>query len=31
MRLEEFGDLLDQLLVLWRAGRAAALLDAAGK
>jgi 2-dehydro-3-deoxyphosphooctonate aldolase (KDO 8-P synthase) len=30
MRLEEFGDLLDQLLVLWRAGRAAALKDPAG-
>jgi 2-dehydro-3-deoxyphosphooctonate aldolase (KDO 8-P synthase) len=31
MRLEQFGDLLDQLLVLWRAGRAAALHDPAGK
>jgi 2-dehydro-3-deoxyphosphooctonate aldolase (KDO 8-P synthase) len=31
MRLEHFGDLLDQLLVLWRAGRAAALQDPAGK
>jgi len=31
MRLEAFGDLLDQLLVLWRAGRAAALQDPAGK
>ena len=31
MRIEQFGDLLDELLVLWRAGRAAALGDAAGK
>ena len=30
MRLEAFGELLDQLLVLWRAGRAAALRDPAG-
>lgn len=27
MRLDQFGELLDQLLVLWRAGRAAALKD----
>jgi 2-dehydro-3-deoxyphosphooctonate aldolase (KDO 8-P synthase) len=31
MRLDQFGDLLDQLLVLWRAARAAALQDAAGQ
>jgi len=31
MRLEQFGDLLDQLLVLWRAGRAAAQQDPAGR
>lgn len=31
MRLSEFGDLLDQLLVLWRAGRKAALNDASSK
>ncbi len=31
MRLEAFGDLLDQLLVLWRAGRAAAQQDPAGR
>ena len=31
MHLDRFGDLLDQLLVLWRAGRAAALQDPAGK
>ena len=31
MRLEQFGDLLDQLLVLWRGGRAATLHDPAGK
>ena len=31
LRLDQFGDLLDQLLALWRAGRAAALLDPAGK
>jgi 2-dehydro-3-deoxyphosphooctonate aldolase (KDO 8-P synthase) len=31
MRLEAFGDLLDQLLVLWRAGRSAACQDPAGK
>ena len=31
MRLEQFGALLDELLVLWRAGRAAAQLDPAGK
>jgi 2-dehydro-3-deoxyphosphooctonate aldolase (KDO 8-P synthase) len=30
MRLEDFGDLLDQLLILWRAGRSAALKDPAG-
>ncbi len=30
MRLEAFGDLLDQLLVLWRAGRRAARGDSAG-
>jgi len=30
MRLEEFGDLLDQLLHLWRTGRSAALKDPAG-
>ena len=31
MHLDRFGALLDQLLVLWRAGRAAALQDAAGQ
>jgi len=31
MHLDRFGELLDQLLVLWRAGRAAALQDPAGK
>jgi 2-dehydro-3-deoxyphosphooctonate aldolase (KDO 8-P synthase) len=31
MRLEAFGDLLDQLLLLWRAGRAAAQQDPAGR
>lgn len=31
MRLEAFGDLLDQLLVLWRAGRAAAQQDPASR
>ena len=31
MHLDRFGDLLDQLLVLWRAGRAAALQDPAGR
>jgi 2-dehydro-3-deoxyphosphooctonate aldolase (KDO 8-P synthase) len=31
MRLEQFGALLDELLVLWRAGRAAAQLDPAGQ
>jgi len=31
MHLDRFGDLLDQLLVLWRAGRVAALQDPAGK
>lgn len=31
MRLEQFGALLDELLVLWRAGRAAAQADPAGK
>jgi 2-dehydro-3-deoxyphosphooctonate aldolase (KDO 8-P synthase) len=31
MHLDQFGALLDQLLVLWRAGRAAALQDPAGK
>ncbi|MBI3130839.1 MAG: 3-deoxy-8-phosphooctulonate synthase [Acidobacteria bacterium] len=30
-RLEEFGALLDQLLVIWRANRAATLQDPAGK
>ena len=31
MRLEDFGPLLDQLLAIWRAGRSAAIGDAAGK
>jgi 2-dehydro-3-deoxyphosphooctonate aldolase (KDO 8-P synthase) len=31
MRLEDFGALLDQLLAIWRAGRAAAVADPAGK
>jgi 2-dehydro-3-deoxyphosphooctonate aldolase (KDO 8-P synthase) len=31
MHLDRFGELLDQLLVLWRAGRAAALQDPAGR
>lgn len=31
IRLDAFGDLLDQLLVIWRAGRQAALLDPAGR
>ncbi len=31
MRLEDFGPLLDQLLAIWRAGRSAAIRDAAGK
>ena len=31
LRLDQFGDLLDQLLALWRAGRVAALQDPAGK
>jgi 2-dehydro-3-deoxyphosphooctonate aldolase (KDO 8-P synthase) len=31
IRLAEFGDLLDQLLVVWRASRAAALADPAGR
>ena len=31
IRLEDFGDLLDQLLPIWRVGRAAALADRAGK
>ena len=31
MRLEAFGELLDQLLVLWRAGRAATQHDPAGQ
>ncbi len=31
MRIEEFGTLLDQLLVIWRASRGAALGDPAGK
>ncbi|HJW09050.1 MAG TPA: 3-deoxy-8-phosphooctulonate synthase [Holophagaceae bacterium] len=31
MRLEEFGALLDQLLVIWRAARGAALKDPAGR
>ena len=31
IRLDEFGALLDQLLVVWRANRAAALADPAGK
>lgn len=31
MHLDRFGDLLDQLQVLWRAGRAAALRDPAGQ
>ena len=31
MHLERFGELLDQLLVLWRAGRAAAQQDPAGR
>jgi 2-dehydro-3-deoxyphosphooctonate aldolase (KDO 8-P synthase) len=31
MHLDRFGDLLDQLLVLWRAGRSAALQDPAGR
>jgi 2-dehydro-3-deoxyphosphooctonate aldolase (KDO 8-P synthase) len=30
-RLEEFGDMLDQLLAIWRAGRGAALEDPAGR
>jgi 2-dehydro-3-deoxyphosphooctonate aldolase (KDO 8-P synthase) len=31
IRLDEFGDLLDQLLAVWRAGRKAALEDLAGR
>ncbi|MBK8724727.1 MAG: 3-deoxy-8-phosphooctulonate synthase [Holophagaceae bacterium] len=31
MRLEQFGELLDQLLAIWRAGRAAATSDPAGR
>ncbi len=31
MHLDQFGDLLDQLQALWRAGRAAALRDPAGQ
>ena len=31
MRLEEFGALLDQLLVIWRAARRAAVEDPAGR
>ena len=31
LRLDQFGDLLDQLLALWRAGRAAAPRDPAGQ
>ncbi len=31
MRLEEFGDLLDQLLIIWRASRKAALADPASR
>ena len=31
IRLEDFGPLLDQLLVVWRASRAAALADPAGR
>ena len=31
LRLDEFGELLDQLLALWRAGRIAALQDPAGR
>ena len=30
-RLEDFGPLLDQLQVIWRAGRQAALQDPAGR
>jgi 2-dehydro-3-deoxyphosphooctonate aldolase (KDO 8-P synthase) len=30
-RLEEFGEMLDQLLAIWRAGRKAALEDPAGR
>jgi len=31
IRLEDFGELLDQLLAIWRAGRKAALEDPAGR
>ena len=31
IHLDRFGALLDQLLMLWRAGRAAALADPAGR
>jgi 2-dehydro-3-deoxyphosphooctonate aldolase (KDO 8-P synthase) len=31
MRLEQFGDLLDQLLAIWRVGRVAAVTDPAGQ
>ena len=31
IRLDAFGDLLDQLLAVWRVSRAAALADPAGK
>jgi 2-dehydro-3-deoxyphosphooctonate aldolase (KDO 8-P synthase) len=31
MRLDDFGNLLDQLLVIWRAGRAACLEDPSGR
>jgi hypothetical protein len=31
VRLDQFGDLLDQLLELWRTGRSATLGDPAGR
>jgi 2-dehydro-3-deoxyphosphooctonate aldolase (KDO 8-P synthase) len=31
LRLDQFGDLLDQLLAIWRVGRGAALGDPAGQ